>query len=159
MTYNKQTWTDGAAGNTPLSAARFNYMENGIAAASNIAPQNMVTLGCFTGYQANGYYTVNGAFTDPFVTLSNGMVFLEGLITTVGNPTIAAGGSLNLCKLPVGYRPAGQLVFLQPMGSGTNTYARVDVLPDGTISVSPLGSGLASGAYISLGGMLFRQVN
>lgn len=33
MTYAKQTWTNGAAGNTPINATRLNYMENGIAAA------------------------------------------------------------------------------------------------------------------------------
>lgn len=30
MAYTKQTWTDGAAGGTPTSAARFSYMETGI---------------------------------------------------------------------------------------------------------------------------------
>lgn len=33
MAYNKNTWSDGPAGGTPLSAARLNAMENGIAAA------------------------------------------------------------------------------------------------------------------------------
>lgn len=33
MTYIKQTWTDGAPGGTPLSAARLNHMEDGVAAA------------------------------------------------------------------------------------------------------------------------------
>ena len=34
MAYTPQTWTDGSAGNTPISAARLTVMENGIAAAS-----------------------------------------------------------------------------------------------------------------------------
>ena len=33
MVYNKQTWADGAGGGTPISAARLNSMEDGIAAA------------------------------------------------------------------------------------------------------------------------------
>lgn len=34
MTYTKQTWTDGAAGGTPISAARLQYIENGLEAAA-----------------------------------------------------------------------------------------------------------------------------
>lgn len=37
MVYSKQTWVDGANGGTPLSAARFNHMEDGIAAADAAA--------------------------------------------------------------------------------------------------------------------------
>lgn len=33
MAYNEQTWQDGEAGGTPLTAARFNHMEDGINAA------------------------------------------------------------------------------------------------------------------------------
>ena len=33
MAYSPQTWADGPSGGTPLSAARLNYMEAGIAAA------------------------------------------------------------------------------------------------------------------------------
>lgn len=36
-TYVQQTWTDGAAGGTPLSAARLNHMEAGITFASQLA--------------------------------------------------------------------------------------------------------------------------
>lgn len=35
MPYTKQTWVDGQAGGTPLSAARLNYMEQGIEAAAS----------------------------------------------------------------------------------------------------------------------------
>lgn len=34
MAYAKQTWTDGAGGATPVSAARLSHMEDGIEAAS-----------------------------------------------------------------------------------------------------------------------------
>lgn len=34
MAYQKQTWNDNPGGNTPLSAARLNHMEDGIEAAS-----------------------------------------------------------------------------------------------------------------------------
>lgn len=36
MTYTKQTWVDGEAGGTPISAARLNYMEDGIAEANAV---------------------------------------------------------------------------------------------------------------------------
>lgn len=36
MAYSKQTWTDGAAGATPLSAARLNNMEAGIEGAHSL---------------------------------------------------------------------------------------------------------------------------
>lgn len=35
MTYSKQTWTDGAGGGTPLSAARLTHMEDGIEEVQN----------------------------------------------------------------------------------------------------------------------------
>lgn len=34
MSYTKQTWTDGAAGGTPVNAARLNYIEAGVNSAS-----------------------------------------------------------------------------------------------------------------------------
>lgn len=37
MTYTPQTWLDGSAGGTPISAARLNFMEGGIAAANALA--------------------------------------------------------------------------------------------------------------------------
>ncbi len=37
MVYTKQNWADGAAGGTPISAPRLNYMETGIEDASNRA--------------------------------------------------------------------------------------------------------------------------
>jgi hypothetical protein len=33
MTYTKQTWVDGVAGNTPINAAALGHIEDGIAAA------------------------------------------------------------------------------------------------------------------------------
>lgn len=38
MTYAKQTWANGIAGGTPISAARLNYMEDGIEAAGGNSP-------------------------------------------------------------------------------------------------------------------------
>lgn len=37
MAYNKNTWADGPSGGTPLSAARLNHFEDGIAAAAVLA--------------------------------------------------------------------------------------------------------------------------
>jgi hypothetical protein len=38
MAYVKQSWSDEAAGGTPLSAARLNYIEAGIEAAHDLIP-------------------------------------------------------------------------------------------------------------------------
>lgn len=40
MTYSQQTWADGEAGGTPLSAERLNHMEAGIAAAGAVESVN-----------------------------------------------------------------------------------------------------------------------
>lgn len=37
MPYAKQTWADGQAGGTPISAARLNHIEDGVAAATATA--------------------------------------------------------------------------------------------------------------------------
>ncbi|AER47669.1 head fiber protein [Mycobacterium phage Dori] len=37
MPYTKQTWADGQAGNTPITAARLNHIEDGVAAATTAA--------------------------------------------------------------------------------------------------------------------------
>jgi hypothetical protein len=37
MAYDVQSWLDGAAGNTPVNAARLNHIESGIAAADSAA--------------------------------------------------------------------------------------------------------------------------
>ena len=36
MAYEKQNWADGDDGGTPLSAARLNHMEDGIAEVANL---------------------------------------------------------------------------------------------------------------------------
>jgi hypothetical protein len=38
MTYTKQTWVDGVAGNTPINAAALGHIEDGIAAAHAAVP-------------------------------------------------------------------------------------------------------------------------
>lgn len=47
MTYTKQTWVDGVAGNTPINAAALNHMEDGISTAD--AKGANVQLARFTG--------------------------------------------------------------------------------------------------------------
>lgn len=51
MNYSKQTWVDGPDGGTPLTSARLNYMEDGIAEAE--ATYNKATPG--------GYASLDGA--------------------------------------------------------------------------------------------------
>ena len=37
MAYTKQTWADGAAGETPITAARLNHIETGLESAASAA--------------------------------------------------------------------------------------------------------------------------
>lgn len=47
MTYSKQTWVDGVEGNTPVTAARLNHMEDGIAGLGGLggegSPEGVVS--------------------------------------------------------------------------------------------------------------------
>ena len=36
MAYTKQTWADGEEGNTPITAARLNHIEDGVSAADTV---------------------------------------------------------------------------------------------------------------------------
>lgn len=44
MDYTKQLWTDAPATTTPISAARLNYMEEGIRAANDYMPYATITV-------------------------------------------------------------------------------------------------------------------
>lgn len=60
MPYTPQTWINGVGGGTPLSAARLNYMETGIEAASN----GMVLQ------SANKIYRYADAVSFPILTMA-----------------------------------------------------------------------------------------
>lgn len=68
MTYEKQTWVDGEAGETPINAARLGHMEDGILAASAVTDGSYVTA--FTN--AASPITVLAAGNDPISSLLDG---------------------------------------------------------------------------------------
>jgi hypothetical protein len=54
MTYTKQTWSDGQAGATPITAARLNYIEAGIEQVAGVVmtkAQRVALSGMTTGYR------------------------------------------------------------------------------------------------------------
>lgn len=57
MTYTPQTWVDGSAGGTPVTAARLDYMEKGIEAVSALEIASLLVLATIsttsTGYITN----------------------------------------------------------------------------------------------------------
>jgi hypothetical protein len=56
----------------------------------------------------------------------NGLVYVEGRIKN--------GTAVDVCTLPVGYRPAAILAFATNTGTGAGAFAKLDVLADGTIN-------------------------
>ena len=50
MSYTKQTWVDGSAGGTPISAERLNHIEDGVSDAHD--KLNWPTYDTLTDFQA-----------------------------------------------------------------------------------------------------------
>ncbi|WP_255800864.1 head fiber protein [Mycobacteroides abscessus] len=62
MPYTKQTWADGAAGGTPLTAARLSHIEDGIDAATTAAEAaDSVTAASITDATAVGRNVLKAA--------------------------------------------------------------------------------------------------
>lgn len=95
-----------------------------------------------------GEYDATGTWSRPaYRKMSNGMVECRGLLLNNGS-----GGVF--FTLPSGYRPGasgGSLIFC--LMGGANTAQRVDVNPNGAMSLS--GTTLSSGQYMSLSGISF----
>jgi|GEM_PF-2534246 len=58
MAYVRQTWVDGASGNTPLSAGRLNHLEAGVEAAASVADEAAADAGA-------AYPAAGGTVTGP----------------------------------------------------------------------------------------------
>ena len=87
---------------------------------------------------APGVSGFGSGYADPSVHMVGNMVVLSGVVRP---------GSGTIGTLPASARPAGRMVFI--VWSGSNP-ARVDVLPDGRVSVVTGGS-----SWISLNGIVF----
>jgi len=94
-------------------------------------------------FAGNGY---SGTTYDTaaYTRTSSGLVALRGLVKN---------GSGTIFTLPAGYRPSEQLVFLTVAGSDT-TAGRVDILPDGSVSLQ-----VGSNGYVSLDSIRFMPAS
>lgn len=97
---------------------------------------------------------VSGAYTPmSYSKASDGLVSLRGLAT---NGTVSPGTVL--FKLPVGMRPRNNLVFLtagyNSAASEGQVSARVDITPDGNVSIQS-GNGTLTSHWLSLAGINF----
>ena len=84
MTYTKQTWADGTGGGTPISAARLNYIENGIAAASVI---NAADYGAVGDGTADDTTAIQAAL-NVLNTAGGGILDLRGKSYVAGQLTL-----------------------------------------------------------------------
>lgn len=114
----KQTWVDGSGGGTPVSAARLNYIEDGIVAAekpAGFADVDWVPVTTFT----NGW----SALSAVAYMRRSGIVFIRGRLT--------GGTSAVAFTLPAGFRPAQSGEFA--CASGTTTVVRVSMNSAGEV--------------------------
>jgi hypothetical protein len=87
-TYPAQSWLDGVAGNTPLSAARLNYMEQGISAASATAYlAAALPLPTDYGYAA---WSSDPASIHSTITLTTGVLYLQRIPIRTPGTVISA---------------------------------------------------------------------
>lgn len=93
MPYTQQTWNNGAAGGTPISAARLTVMEDGIHAAS-----------------PGGLQTLTDAATVVYAT--------GGVLTTLAKVTLGGNRTLSITGAVAG--SAGTLIVIQD-GTGSRT--------------------------------------
>lgn len=131
MTYTPQTWNNGAAGGTPISAARLGVMEAGIAAAAT------ATLG--TSAQTGTSYTLVLADANKFITLSNASAIALTVPTNAsvafpigtrihlaaigaGTVTVSGAGGVTVNSRGSVFASAGQYAVFSLVKTGTNTW-------------------------------------
>lgn len=99
MAYSKQTWDDGAAGGTPLSAARLTAMEDGIEAAHQLyddgvgsaTEATVATSEATASTSMTNLTTVGPAVTVDIGPSGKALVILGALITS---DDAAGGGAM-----------------------------------------------------------------
>lgn len=87
MAYAKQTWNNGADGGTPQSAARYNHMENGIAAAAATADAAAPKTTIVQAGRATNVTKRDG--TTPVVNLAHGEFVVNVILGTNANSACA----------------------------------------------------------------------
>lgn len=122
MSYGRQTWTDGASGGTPLSAARLAHMEAGIADAANA----VATITSFGAVADGSDCTAAIQAAADSLSATGGVVWIpEGKFTVVG--------SVNIASVGVSVRGVGTLVMGQ---SGVLTLGTASARTEMNASIS-----------------------
>ena len=94
MAYNKQTWLDGKSGNTPISAARLNYLEQGLADASTVETFTTTQRNALTAGQKWEGRVIYNSTTDRLQQWDGAAWFtvpidtdISALLATAGTPS------------------------------------------------------------------------
>lgn len=125
MVYTPQTWVNALAGGTPLSAARLNVMEAGIAAAD-------LHVRTYAGTPEGNVTAPVGELCTNTVT---GKLYLKA--TGVGNTGWVLAGSLS--AVTIADLPAGSVIHVAESGGAyVRPTARTDVCVIFTGTVDPV---------------------
>lgn len=128
MSYTKQTWADAPTGGTPITAARLNYMENGIADAATGTGGGGTDAFDVTTYGATGDGTTNDTAAvqtalDAADTAGGGVVhfprgtYICGNLTARSNTAIVGeGASVSIIRQVLGAQYA---LSVNPGSGGT----------------------------------------
>lgn len=125
MAYTQQVWKDYPSGGTPISAARLNHMEQGIAAAASTAAADAAqvtatqALSAANAAQAtaNTANTTANALNATFEPVTGG--FTPAANWTVNRVNLIKIGRLVSCDISVNY--TGTTITVGPSGNITNT--------------------------------------
>lgn len=140
MAYTKQTWTDGANGGTPVTAARLNNMETGIAAATVVTDLAVAMLRANaqqTGLAATTWLTMNLQVAD--VDSHNGFS---------ANKWTVPGGQAGIYAIEGGVTA----VFAAP------NYLNAGIYKNGVATTSSWGNAIQMGAGGNVGVTTGRKI-
>lgn len=146
ITYNTGSgwvngFTNGAATTYTVDAVRNNVVTARVTAnnSAGASPyiEKSITIPPWTSLFLQNSWNdyLNGYSTGAYTKTSSGVVMLKGLLRRTGT----AVGYEIVGALPVGYRPAGILIFQTSMSP--NEASRVDVYPDGTVRCAVCNAG------------------
>ncbi|NKR94340.1 hypothetical protein GS483_19640 [Rhodococcus hoagii] len=101
MAYVKQTWNNGADGNTPQSADRYNHMEQGIfdaARTADAAAPKSRRLTAGTGLSGGGDLTADRSFAVQYGTAAG--TACAGNDARLSDQRVPRDGSVTATKIP-----------------------------------------------------------
>lgn len=126
MSYTKQTWADGPGGGTPVSAARLQHIEDGIAATDNPVFGLSGTLVVKVGV---GRYYVEQACTLASVRASVGTAPTGAaiIVDVSKNGTTVFTTQANRPTIPAGSTTSGLVTNMDVTALAAGDYLTVDV--------------------------------